>query len=93
MKAAKLTLRLDKQVIERGKEYAAAKGTSLSKMFEHFINEITPPAIDQKLRTPDPSLKELFAPRPAGSFEMKSNYELRDEYYTAILNRTQTEEE
>lgn len=39
MEAVKLTLRLDKQVIERGKVYAKEQGTSLSKLFEAFLRD------------------------------------------------------
>ncbi len=39
MDAAKLTLRLDAQIIEAGKAFAKRKGTSLSKMVEEFLRE------------------------------------------------------
>lgn len=37
----KLTLRLDKNVIERAKDYAKLNNTSLSKLFEAYLASIT----------------------------------------------------
>ncbi len=38
--ATKLTLALDPDVIERAKEYAKLKNTSLSKLVENFLRKI-----------------------------------------------------
>ncbi|MEM8586327.1 MAG: DUF6364 family protein [Bacteroidota bacterium] len=43
MSSTKLTLSLDKSVIEKGKAYARQKGTSLSKLVEKLIKEETEP--------------------------------------------------
>jgi hypothetical protein len=37
----KLTLRLKKKTIERGKQYAKKRKTSLSKMIENYLEKIT----------------------------------------------------
>lgn len=37
---AKLTLSLDKSTIERAKKYAQKNNTSLSKLFENYLNMI-----------------------------------------------------
>lgn len=37
----KLTLSVDHQIIERAKEYAQDKGTSVSKLVEDYLNKIT----------------------------------------------------
>ena len=37
----KLTLKLDKVVIERAKEYAASRGSSLSRIIESFLQSLT----------------------------------------------------
>ena len=39
MTATKLTLKLDKDIIEQGKALAKRQGTSLSKMVEIFLRE------------------------------------------------------
>jgi hypothetical protein len=38
---AKLTLKLDSQVIERAKEYAQSYNTSLSKLIEAYLDNLT----------------------------------------------------
>ncbi len=38
---AKLTLKLDNDVIQRSKKYAAEKKTSLSRMVENYLNSIS----------------------------------------------------
>ncbi len=37
----KLTLKLDKQVIEEAKKYASSQKKSLSKMIEHYLKSLT----------------------------------------------------
>ena len=37
MPDAKLTLKLDRDVIERGKRLAKARGTSLSRLFQNYL--------------------------------------------------------
>lgn len=37
----KLTLRLDEDVIERAKEYAAQRGTSVSRLAERYFRAVT----------------------------------------------------
>ncbi|PSQ97200.1 MAG: hypothetical protein BRD55_02640 [Bacteroidetes bacterium SW_9_63_38] len=39
--AKKLTLRMDEDVIERAKEYAAERGISVSKMVEQYFAAVT----------------------------------------------------
>ena len=41
MAASKLTLSIDRDVIEKAKDYAKRKRTSVSKMFEEYLNEIS----------------------------------------------------
>lgn len=96
MPSAKLTLRLDKEVIELGKRFAREQGTSLSRMVESYILQNVAPPLppkDRIIREPDPELMALFPPRPPGSFELKSPADLRDEYYTDLRNRPKVEEE
>ena len=38
---AKLTLKLDKEIIERAKQYAQDKNTSLSKLIENILSKVT----------------------------------------------------
>jgi len=47
---AKLTLKLDKSVIEKAKEYAAEKEISLSKIIEFYLQSLTSKKDHQKER-------------------------------------------
>lgn len=91
MESAKLTLRLDKQVIERGKVYAKEQGTSLSKLFEHFLREVTPPPVDKKERYIDPYVRSLmFNSGETGTGQNKDYYE---EYFNHVSTKHLREEE
>ena len=49
---AKLTLKLDKEIIERAKKYAQAKNTSLSKLIENILSKVTDKTSFQEETTP-----------------------------------------
>lgn len=40
MPTQKLTLSVDADTIEKAKQYAAAHGTSLSRLFTHYLNSL-----------------------------------------------------
>ena len=46
----KLTISLDKEVIELAKQEAAARGISLSKMIEQLLSAVTTKQSDKKVR-------------------------------------------
>ncbi len=48
----KLTLRLKKKTIERGKTFAKKRKTSLSKMIENYLDKITTVSVDEEAITP-----------------------------------------
>jgi hypothetical protein len=94
MAARKLTLRLDDNVIERGKAFAKEQGTSLSKLIEKFLSETTPPIKKEHIAIePDPDVLALMIPRRnGGSFAENANE--FGEYYDAVsTNHLSTEEE
>jgi hypothetical protein len=96
MAATKLTLRLDEEIIARGKVFAREQGTSLSRLFEQFLREQTKDStayIPVEVIEPDPELGRLFPPRPQFSHSNTSLDEMRDDYYSSILNREKVEEE
>lgn len=74
---AKLTLSLDKEVIEQAKEYAKAKGISISHMVENFLKI----SINQKPISEDwekelsPLIKSL-----SGVIPPLSDKEVKEEY-------------
>ena len=49
---AKLTLKLDKEIIERAKRYAQDKNTSLSKLIENILSKVTDKSSFQTETTP-----------------------------------------
>ena len=48
----KLTLKLDQAVIERAKEYARKKNTSLSRLVETYLNFLTISKVEEEEITP-----------------------------------------
>ncbi len=52
----KLTLQVDKSVIERAKKYAAETGRSLSEIIENYLNNLTESNAKQKI---SPKLKKI----------------------------------
>ena len=48
----KLTLSLDKKVIEEAKKYAKKKNISLSKLIESYLNKVSGEKTDQTTITP-----------------------------------------
>lgn len=90
----KLTLSIDKNVIEQGKAFARDQGMSLSKLIEKFLREATP-MLDQEpiAITPDPDVLALMLPRKnGGSFATDSNE--AEEYYDYVsTNHLNAEEE
>lgn len=55
--AAKLTLTVEKSVIERAKSYAKSTGRSLSELIENYLNSITQEKGDEKI---SPKLKNII---------------------------------
>jgi hypothetical protein len=49
---AKLTLSVDESVVGRAKEYAAARGTSVSRLVEDYLRLLAPDTESEKAATP-----------------------------------------
>jgi dsDNA-specific endonuclease/ATPase MutS2 len=76
----KLTLVIDKNIIERAKSYASTKKTSLSKMIESYLDRITE---DEKLKEEiSPLVKSL-----SGVISIPENLEYKDEYAKHLANK------
>ena len=76
----KLTLRLDKEVIERAKDYANSKNLSLSAMVENyfrFLSENKNPQIEIT-----PIVKEL-----SGILELPNNFDVKQEFHVRISEK------
>lgn len=70
----KLTLRLNKGVIDRAKNYAHSHDVSLSKMIELYLDSIT---VDKKTTTSDitPLVKSL-----SGVIHLDQDYDFKKDY-------------
>lgn len=66
----KLTLRLKKKTIERGKNFARKRRTSLSKMIENYLDKLTGNE-DEEIT---PLVKSLSGILKGESVEYKKNY-------------------
>lgn len=68
----KLTLQLNKEVIEQAKEYAQAQNTSLSKLVETILSKLVS---DDQQPELSPLVKSL-----SGVIELESGYNLQEDY-------------
>jgi hypothetical protein len=69
----KLTLKLDEDIIEKAKEYAKARKTSLSVLIENYLQKITS---DKKTETKiTPLVKSL-----SGIIDLPKNYDNKRDY-------------
>lgn len=67
----KLTLTVEKEVIERAKSYAKASGRSLSELIEQYLDTITQENKQQKI---SPKLKKLV-----GAVKLPKNFDEKKE--------------
>jgi hypothetical protein len=71
----KLTLTIDKAVIEQAKIYASKQGRSLSAMIENYLKAVT--SKEEKIDSKDelsPIVKSLI-----GSFKMSADFDYKEE--------------
>ena len=68
----KLTLRIKKKTIERGKTFAKKRKTSLSKMIENYLDKITIDSVDEETITP--LVKSLSGVLKGASGNYKKDY-------------------
>jgi hypothetical protein len=67
----KLTLNIDKQIIEEAKHYAREHGVSLSKLIETYLNSVT--RISQKKGSVTPLVESLTGIIP-NDYDEKQDY-------------------
>ncbi len=63
----KLTLKLDKGVIEKAKSYAAEKQVSLSKLIENYLNAVTTNADNRVSEPISPYVKSISSGKSVSS--------------------------
>jgi hypothetical protein len=76
----KLTLKLDKEIINRAKDYAESKKISLSKLIESYL----------QLLTNESSSKEVISPLVeslSGVIELPEKYDDKDDYTNYLTGK------
>lgn len=74
---AKLTLRLDKFVIDRAKDYASSHNRSLSRMIESYLKSL----IDKEQNQPDNDIEiSPFVKSMATGVRIPADYDYKKEY-------------
>lgn len=76
----KLTLSIDKQVIERAKEYAKQSNRSLSDIIETYLTNIT----DQKEDEVDSELSQII-----GVIDLPSDFDEKQEIRKILIDKCQ----
>jgi len=76
----KLTLKLNEDIIEKAKEYAKAKKTSLSDLIENYLRKLTTDKKNNKTITP--LVKSL-----SGVISLSKNYNDKKEYTNYLTNK------
>jgi hypothetical protein len=69
----KLTLKLNQDIIEKAKQYATDKKTSLSRLIENYFNSLTSDSINNDLQI-SPFVKSL-----SSGIEIPADYDYKQE--------------
>ena len=82
---AKLTLKLDKDVIEEARIYAKNKNISLSRMVEKYFKSVTNKMVNtKKNKKYSPLIEEL-----SGIISLDEDYNLKDDYTNYLVEKYQ----
>lgn len=76
----KLTLKLDEDVIEKAKEYAKLKNTSLSALIENYLQKITSEKKGKRKITP--LVKSL-----SGIIDLPADYDHKKDYTDYLMRK------
>lgn len=77
--STKLTLTVDKSVIERAKSYAKETGRSLSELIENYLKTLTQDERNEKI---SPKLKRII-----GAVKLPKNFDEEKEIRTYFENK------
>lgn len=83
----KLTLTIEKSVIEKAKQYANSKGRSLSSIIENYLKVITREETKTRVKL-TPIVKSL-----KGSFKAPKNYDYKKELSKRLTEKYLSENE
>ncbi|MFN6039386.1 MAG: DUF6364 family protein [Bacteroidota bacterium] len=76
----KLTLKLDEDVIEKAKNYAKSRKTSLSNLIENYLQKLT--SNKKSKRKITPVVKSL-----SGVVKLPRNYNVKKEYTDYLIKK------
>jgi len=79
---AKLTLRLNENVIERAKIYAKSHKISLSKMIESYLDSLTREKDDEDKNSITPLVKSI-----SGVINLSSDFDYKKEYTDYLIEK------
>lgn len=77
----KLTLKLNKQIIEKAKEYASNKQMSLSRIVESYLQSLTSDKNESELEI-SPFVKSITT-----GVDIPSNLDMKEEYSEHLLQK------
>ena len=80
---AKLTLKLDKGVIEKAKEYAKKKNISLSRMVERYFKAVVEKKQDKEKKY-SPLVEEL-----SGIINLDKDFDFKEDYTNYLIEKYQ----
>jgi len=80
--STKLTLTLDKDVIERAKSYARIKNRSLSDIVENYLKSLTSDRVEEPAVELSPRIKSL-----KGSFKLPPGFDYQEELEKALIEK------
>jgi hypothetical protein len=78
----KLTLTVEKEIIEKAKKYAKEKNRSLSDIIENYLKLLTKTTSQQDTETNNPIVASL-----KGSFKMPKNMDYKKELRTRLEDK------
>lgn len=78
----KLTLKIDKRVVDKAKDYAKSKNISVSYIVENYLKTITQTSIKKDNDIISPIVDSL-----SGIIHLPDNYDYREDYYNHLLQK------
>ena len=81
----KLTLKLDKEVIEKAKEYAAKQKISVSWLFENYIKAIT--AMDKPKINEEIKISEFVNSIPIGNGKIPADFDYKKDRQEYLVEK------
>lgn len=77
---AKLTLKLNQDIIEKAKTFAQSQGTSLSRLIENYLQQIT------HVKEPDNSITPLVKSL-AGILDLQKESDVKEDYANYLTKK------